>query len=448
MRSPADDFQYQPPSLLTRKGLGEALGLLRKRMSERLSPFFLDLTFVMLLWVLITYGVSWILWKEVQYSLVPMWVFIVGSLETVAVWESFGQSLGYRVARKTLLGESRAVPTLRQRILYYIGFHVSVLPMIGLAWETPLHERLSGLSVVHDVRGGEKPAPWYRTSSGLLVALLLGAILATTFTVTIESGTWERFLANPSKAGRIFNALLSPDFGGWKDAVFKLIETIYMAIMATLIGVLVAAPLSFFAARNLTRTPVARFFYTVIRGFLSFFRSIEPIVWAIIFLVWVGPGRNAFAGFLALLIHSVADLTKLYAERLESIETGPVEAITATGGSRLDVLRYAVVPQIINPYISFSLYRWDINIRMSTIVGLVGGGGIGQLLILLLRAQRFSDAAICVYLIALLVWGIDTLSSRLRRYFEKGRPIVSEEARKDAQALVTPKAPIRGDQAP
>ena len=432
MRSPADDFQYQPPNVLTLRGFGEALGMLRKRMAERLSPFFLDLLLVTILWVLITYGVSWIVWKEVHYFLVPIWVFVVGILETVALWESFGQSLGYRVARKTLLGESRAKPTLRQRIVYYLLFHISVFPIIGLAWKCPVHERISGLSVAHDVRGGEKPAPWYRTSSGILVAVLMATILATTFSVTIESDTWRRFLANPSKAGRIFKALLSPDFSFWKDAVFKLIETVYMAIMATLIGVLVAAPLSFFAARNLTQTPIARVFYTLIRGFLSFFRSIEPIVWAIVFLVWVGPGRNPFAGFLALLIHSIADLTKLYSERLESIDTGPVEAITATGGSWLSVLRYAVIPQIINPYISFSLYRWDINIRMSTIVGLVGGGGIGQLLLLLLRAQRFSQAAVCVYLIAMLVWGIDTLSSRLRRYYEHGRIIQQEVTEESA----------------
>lgn len=426
MRSPADDFQYQLPNLLSRRGISEALGMLRKRLAERLSPLFLDLALVALLWVLITYGFSWIVWKEVHYFVVPIWVFVVGILEVVALWESFGHSLGYRVARKALLGASRVRPTLSQRIVHYLLFHISVFPIVGLAWKRPLHEKISGLSLVHNVRGGEKPASWYRTSSGIVVALLVVTILATTFSVTIESDTWRRFLANPSKAGRIFRALVSPDFDFWRDAVFKLIETIYMAIMATLIGVLVAAPLSFFAARNLTRTPIARLFYTIIRGVLSFFRSIEPIVWAIVFLVWVGPGRNPFAGFLALLIHSIADLTKLYSERLESIETGPVEAITATGGSWLDVLRYAVVPQIINPYISFSLYRWDINIRMSTIVGLVGGGGIGQLLLLLLRAQRFSQAAVCVYLIALLVWGIDTLSSRLRRYYEHGRIIQKE----------------------
>ena len=116
-----------------------------------------------------------------------------------------------------------------------------------------------------------------------------------------------------------------------------------------------------------------------------------------------------------------------------------MEAISATGARRSQVLRYGVVPQIINPYISFTLYRWDINIRMSTIVGLVGGGGIGQLLLLLLQAQRFRDAAICVYLIALLVWAIDTLSSRLRQYYEHGRALsASAQA---APASLTAKQP-------
>jgi phosphonate ABC transporter permease subunit PhnE len=431
MRSPADDFYYAPPSLLTRKGIGEAVGMVRRRVSRGIGPVLLDLGFVGMLWILITYAFSWLAWEEIRYFLVPDWVYIVGVIEAVALWESFGRSLGFRIVGKELVGAERAKPKLGQRAAYYALFHACVLPIVGLAWRHPLHEHLSGIVAAPVLRGGEKPAPWYRTTSGIFVVVLVATLLITTFAVTIASGTWERFLQNPAKAGRVFRALLAPDFRFWKDALFKLFETIYMAIMATLIGVLVAAPLSFFAARNLTRSPIGRVFYMLIRGVLSVFRSIEPIVWAIVFLVWVGPGRNPFAGFLALLIHSIADLTKLYAERLESIETGPVEAITATGGSWLSVLRYAVVPQIINPYISFTLYRWDINIRMSTIVGLVGGGGIGQLLLLLLQAQRFSDAAICVYLIAILVWAIDALSSKLRQYFEHGRPVTAKAGREE-----------------
>jgi len=431
MHSPTDD-NYKPPSVITRKGLSETLELIRHRISIGLAPVLLDLGFIGTLWVLITYGFAWIAWKEIHYFLVPDWLFVLGVIEATAIWESFGRSLGQRIVGKRLIAKGLSRPTVSQRIVYYLLFHISVLPIVGLSLARPLHERLSGLTLTPILRGSEKPAPWYRTTSGVFIAVSVAALLITTFAVTIEGGTWERFLKNPSKAGRIFGALLNPTFQFWKDAVFKLFETIYMAIMATLIGVLVAAPLSFFAARNLTRTPVAKLFYMLIRGVLSFFRSIEPIVWAIVFLVWVGPARNPFAGFLALLIHSIADLTKLYAERIESIETGPVEAITATGGNWLSVLRYAVVPQIINPYISFTLYRWDINIRMSTIVGLVGGGGIGQLLLMLLQAQRFSDAAICVYLIALLVWGIDTLSSKLRQYYEHGRPIQKAPAEESA----------------
>ena len=117
--------------------------------------------------------------------------------------------------------------------------------------------------------------------------------------------------------------------------------------------------------------------------------------------------------------------------------------ITATGGSWSSILRYAVIPQIVNPYISFTLYRWDINIRMATILGLVGAGGIGQPLIRYLQGQRFQQAAIYIYLIAALVWAIDAMSSRLRRYFEKGSPIlIGEAAKKQDLASMYTKANV------
>jgi len=123
---------------------------------------------------------------------------------------------------------------------------------------------------------------------------------------------------------------------------------------------------------------------------------------------------GVLAGILALWVHSIADLVKLYAERLEAIDQGPIEAITATGAGRLSVLRYAIVPQIVNPYISFTLYRWDINIRMATVVGLVGGGGIGQRLINYIWGVQYRQAGTVMILIVILVWAIDYLSARLR----------------------------------
>ena len=118
--------------------------------------------------------------------------------------------------------------------------------------------------------------------------------------------------------------------------------------------------------------------YYVLRIVLNFVRSIEPLIWAIIFSVWVGIGP--YAGMIALLIHSIASNAKLYSEAIENIEEGPVEAISATGANKIQIVWYGVVPQIVLPFLSFTIYRWDINVRMATIIGLVGGGGIGTML--------------------------------------------------------------------
>ncbi len=414
------DLGYPKPSLRTMDGLADAFEMIRRRIASGLAPVFLDLVFVGLLWMMVSYTASWFAWEKIRYFLVPGWVYAVCLVEVVALWESFARSLGTKIAGKQLARQDFGAPTFRQRVSYYLLWHVSVLPVVPLAFRRPPHERGSGLILRPILRGGEKPAPWYHTTAGLIIAALMLVIVVSSFALTIAPGTWESFLTRAGSAGKIFFSLFRPDSSLWLNGISKLFETIFMAIMATLFAVVVSVPLSFFAARNLSRNPIGRLVYTIIRGTLSILRSVQPIIWAILFLVWVGAQHAPFAGFLALFVHSVADLTKLYAERLESIDNGPLEAITATGGGWLAVLRYAVIPQIINPYISFTLYRWDINIRMATILGLVGAGGIGQPLIRYLQGQRFPQAAVYIYLITILVWAIDALSSRLRTYFEQG----------------------------
>jgi len=223
-----------------------------------------------------------------------------------------------------------------------------------------------------------------------------------------------KLFTNASATSEIWYRVFHPDWSILGLGVRLLIVTLYMAFMATLFGVLIAMPLSFLAARNLAKGVVGRSIYMVLRLILSIVRSIEPIIWAIIFVVWVRTGAAAFAGMLALLVHSIADLTKLYSERLESIDSGPVEAIRATGAGRLQVILYGIVPQIVNPYLSFTIYRWDINVRMATIIGLVGGGGIGQRLIQLTRNWVWDQAIVLMLLIMLAVWAMDYSSSRLR----------------------------------
>ncbi|MCA9972696.1 MAG: phosphonate ABC transporter, permease protein PhnE [Anaerolineales bacterium] len=152
--------------------------------------------------------------------------------------------------------------------------------------------------------------------------------------------------------------------------------------------------------------------YGVSRSILNVLRSIEPLIMAVVFVIWVGLGP--FAGVMALTLHTIAALGKLFSEQIEGISEGPIEAITATGASRLQTIVYAVIPQIIPPYIAYTLYRWDINVRVSTILGFVGGGGIGFLLSQSIRLLRYREASVMMLAIAVVVSLLDYLSSKVR----------------------------------
>jgi len=158
--------------------------------------------------------------------------------------------------------------------------------------------------------------------------------------------------------------------------------------------------------------PTGMVIYYVSRTIWNALRSIEALVMAIVFVVWVGIGP--FAGSLALALHTIASLTKLYSEQVESIMAGPMEAVQATGATRLQTIVYAVIPQIIPPYISFTMYRWDINVRMSTIIGFAGGGGIGFLLQQNINLLNYRDASAQMLAIAIVVAAMDFISSKLR----------------------------------
>jgi phosphonate ABC transporter permease subunit PhnE len=152
--------------------------------------------------------------------------------------------------------------------------------------------------------------------------------------------------------------------------------------------------------------------YTISRDIFNVLRSIEPLIMAIVFVVWVGLGP--FAGVMALTLHTIAALGKLFSEQIEGISEGPIEAITSTGANRLQMIVFGVIPQIIPPYIAYTLYRWDINVRVSTIIGFVGGGGIGFLLSQSIRLLRYRDASVMMLAIAIVVSALDYISARVR----------------------------------
>ena len=204
----------------------------------------------------------------------------------------------------------------------------------------------------------------------------------------------------------------------------KIGETIALAFLATVMGVVFAVPVSFLAARNLMGgNAVTLAIYNVVRAILNVIRSIETLLWAIIFAVWVGLGP--FAGTLALWFHTVAALAKLYSEAIESIDHGPIEAVRATGANWTNMIVYAVLPQILPTFTSFTLYRFDINVRLSTVIGLVSDAGLGFLVIQWVRLNRFSAMATAIIAIILVVAVLDYVSGWLRERIIEGRPIIT-----------------------
>jgi phosphonate transport system permease protein len=231
-----------------------------------------------------------------------------------------------------------------------------------------------GRALILGVPDREGHPPWTQTLRGWFGLLLIELTVFTGWLITeVQLVT---FLTQFSKASDIIRGLIHPSGTVLHQGLVLLVQTVFLAFMATAFAIPAAFAISFLAARNLTRDSLtSRALYTLVRAGMNFTRAVEPLVWALIFISWVGIGP--FAGVLALWVHSVAALVKLYSEQIENIDHGPVDAITATGASRLQVLRYGVVPQVIPPFLSFTIYRWDINVRMSTIIGFVGGGGIG-----------------------------------------------------------------------
>lgn len=203
----------------------------------------------------------------------------------------------------------------------------------------------------------------------------------------------------------------------WWDNIFPqtvigaTLETVQMALAGTFLAIIAAFPIGFLAARNTTPHPLV---YRGLRTLLNFLRTIPDLALGLLFVAAVGLG--AFAGTLALAIHTATVLGKLLSESVENIDEGVVEAIRATGAGYAQILSFAVVPQILPDLISFTLYRLETNIRAASVLGLIGAGGIGYLMNTSFRTFQYQEAAAIVLVLIALVMLVDYLSSRLRNW--------------------------------
>lgn len=314
--------------------------------------------------------------------------------------------VGYKVIYDKMILDNRYPDFTWKQPLYALYFGV-VIAILFFFTNFSLGKGCLGLIKIKD----EESAA---TKPFALIGYLLILLTFVTGFYVSQVSLKEFFSAQGLEgAKRIFTALFHPNWSIFEQGLFAAIETIYMAFIATAIAIPIAFLLGFIAARNLmANNPVGFFIYTALRTVLNVSRSIEPLVWAIIFSVWVGIGP--FSGMLALCLHSIASLTKQYSEQIESVDDGPIEAMTATGAHPIQIVWFGVVPQIVLPYLSYTIYRWDINVRMATVIGLVGGGGIGNLLMQYQGQARWNEVGLLVILIAVIVWTMDWASSVIR----------------------------------
>jgi phosphonate transport system permease protein len=199
-----------------------------------------------------------------------------------------------------------------------------------------------------------------------------------------------------------------------KDVLEAMFVTFFMALLSTTLATIIAIPLSFLAASNITkRGCIGSGIYYGSRSVFNLLRSYDPLVMATIFGFWLSFGT--FPGFLALTVVTIASLGKLFSEAVEGIESGPIEALQATGANPFQVVIYGIVPQIVPNFISFIIYHWDINIRISTIIGFVGGGGIGYYLSQQINLLNYHRAGTAIWAIVIVVWAMDFLSSEIRK---------------------------------
>ena len=227
--------------------------------------------------------------------------------------------------------------------------------------------------------------------------------------IDLEINFIELFYGSSKYFGDIFNRMLPPDFSNLKNLIYAMIETIEIAFLGTFIAIVLSIPVGLFSARNLAPNYGI---FLIARVITVFFRAIPEFIIAMILVIAIGFG--AMPGILALGIHTMGFLAKFYAEDIEHVNKGPIEALKASGASKRQIISFAVIPQIIPSFIANNLYILDRNIRMATMLGIVGAGGIGYELQSSFRMFEYQKVSAIIIIIFITIFIIDHLSSFIR----------------------------------
>jgi len=216
-----------------------------------------------------------------------------------------------------------------------------------------------------------------------------------------DSGNMAKFAAD----------FFPPNFRDWRLYLDEMLVTVHIAIWGTVLSVLCAIPFGLLSSTNL----VPAWVYQPVRRLMDACRAINEMVFAMLFIVAVGLGP--FAGVLALWVHTTGVLAKLFSEAVEAIDPRPVEGVRATGASALEEILYGVIPQVLPLWISYSLYRFESNVRSASVVGMVGAGGIGVVLFEAIRSFQYAETCAVMIIVVVVVTSIDLASARVRERF-------------------------------
>lgn len=260
--------------------------------------------------------------------------------------------------------------------------------------------------------GSGIPQPPSKSAMSWALDLLVWGGIAAVLIYSVDAvdlANLSQLVTNSDQIQNFGRELLRPDFSDWRLFVAKMWETIQIALWGTFLAVFLGVPLGLAAARNIA--PI--WLVTPVRWVMNLLRSVPDLVMGLLFVVAVGLGP--LAGVLAIMLNTAGVLAKLFSEAVESIDKGPVEGVRATGATKLHEIMWGVIPQVAPLWTSFALYRFESNSRSATVLGLIGAGGIGQVLFERMNSFDFNGVSAVVIIVIIAVTLIDMLSQAMRK---------------------------------
>ncbi|MGN8646121.1 phosphonate ABC transporter, permease protein PhnE [Gracilibacillus sp. HCP3S3_G5_1] len=262
---------------------------------------------------------------------------------------------------------------------------------------------------IYPLVSDEKEDPTKPKGDRFLKAIVLCGVLLFAISLYQLDIDYSNLWAGTLEFFTMIGEMFPPDFSEWRYVIPAAIESLQVAILGTIIAVVISLVLAFLAAENLTTN---KFLPRAVKGFATLMRVIPTIIWALIFIVAVGLGP--LPGVLAIAVHSLGMLIKVFAQSVEEMDDGKIEALKASGANWFQIVAQGVIPTVFTALLSWTILRLEIDIGESTILGLVGAGGIGWELTRAMRTYDFNSALFITILIFVMIFSVEMISNRLK----------------------------------